>query len=296
MDNQNFKKSVFGGFNRDDVLDYVDKLTNEYKTKIDDLEVEVRKITAQKTQLQVDLEDLNKKLDLEKRDNERAQKLNVDLGKRIKMVMAENDELKSNTETSNSELEEKLKKTQESLEEKSERLLDYTRLGINAERIMKDAEEKARIVTAKAHNQSEQLLLKANDEAKETLTRAKEEAQRVRKELQEYCIRTKEEMRDIETTLANIKYKAQKEADLILNLAREKSNKIDEITKDRLGTINLEVDKHKDKLLRSKQNMIDSILSFVDDLKNIPDDLFSRIKVDDFNLGKNKDDVFDYKK
>lgn len=287
MDNQSFKKSVFGGFDRDEVLDYVDKITMEYKEKIDNLEVQIRKDTAQKTQLQVDLDEANKKLEIEKKDNERTQQLNVDLGKRIKVVMAENEELKANLDNHNTDLELKLKETQEELADKTERLLGYTRLGINAEKVMKDAEERARVVTSKANNQSAQLLLKANDEAKSIVENAKKESEKIRQELKEYCIKTKDEMKDIEATLSNIKSEAQKEADLIINQAKEKAAKIDVITKERLDKVNAEIEKYNQYILQNKKNMLEMFNSITNSLQNLPDEVFEKVNFESLSSQTN---------
>ena len=287
MDNQNFKKSVFGGFDRDEVLDYVDKMTMEYKEKIDNLEVQIRKDTAQKTQLQVDLDEANKKLELEKKDNERTQQLNVDLGKRIKIIMAENEELKANLDSHNTDLELKLKEVQVELADKSERLLGYTRLGISAEKVMKDAEERARVVTSKANNQSAQLLLKANDEAKSIIEQAKKESEKIRQNLKEYCTKTKEEMKDIESTLSNIKSEAQKEADLIINQAKEKAGKIDAITKDKLDKVNAEIEKYNQYILKNKKNMLEMFNSINNSLQNLPDEVFEKVSLESLSLQTN---------
>lgn len=287
MDNQNFKKSVFGGFDRDEVLDYVDKMTMEYKEKIDNLEVQIRKDTAQKTQLQVDLDEANKKLELEKKDNERTQQLNVDLGKRIKIIMAENEELKANLDSHNTDLELKLKEVQAELADKSERLLGYTRLGISAEKVMKDAEERARVVTSKANNQSAQLLLKANDEAKSIIEQAKKESEKIRQNLKEYCTKTKEEMKDIESTLSNIKSEAQKEADLIINQAKEKAGKIDAITKDKLDKVNAEIEKYNQYILKNKKNMLEMFNSINNSLQNLPDEVFEKVSLESLSLQTN---------
>lgn len=289
MDNQNFKKSVFGGFDRDEVLDYVDRMTEEYKSKIDDLEVQIRKDTAQKTQLQVDLEEAKKELEREKKDNERTQQLNVDLGKRIKTIMAENEELKTNMDKSNSDLEEILRKTKEELADKTERLLGYTRLGINAEKVMKDAEERARVVTSKANNQSAQLLLKANDESKEIVSKAKQESEKIKQELKEYCIKTKDEMKDIETTLSNIKSEAKKEADLIIKEAKERANKIDIITKERLSKVNAEINKYNQQMLQNKKNLLNMSMTMTANLQSIQDNIFETIKFESLNTQPNQD-------
>lgn len=267
MENQNFKKSMFGGFDRDEVLDYVDKITIDHKNKIDDLQVQIKKDSAQKIQLKEDLEQVRRDLEIERKENERVKQLNIDLGKRIKTIISENEALKETTKNITSDLQERLKRAEEELKEKSERLLSYTRLGIDAEKVMKEAEERARSVTSKANNQSAQLLLKANEEAKEIVQKAQKESQKV-----------KDEMKFIEATLLKLKAKANKDAELIISEAKERANKIDAVTKERLTKINAEINKHNEQVGQIKRSLLTLTRQAAISIDQIPENAFTHIK------------------
>ncbi len=56
MENNTFKGSLFGGFNREDVIDYIKKTSAESTARIESLESDIDKLCAQEDKLRVQLD------------------------------------------------------------------------------------------------------------------------------------------------------------------------------------------------------------------------------------------------
>ncbi len=71
MENNTFKGSLFGGFNREDVIDYIKKTSAESTARIESLESDIDKLCAQERELRAQvgsLRDDNDRLTQENRD------------------------------------------------------------------------------------------------------------------------------------------------------------------------------------------------------------------------------------
>ena len=63
MENNTFKGSLFGGFNREDVIDYITKTSAESSARIESLESDVDKLTAQENELRAQITSLREEND-----------------------------------------------------------------------------------------------------------------------------------------------------------------------------------------------------------------------------------------
>ena len=63
MENNTFKGSLFGGFNREDVIDYITKTSAESTARIESLESDVDKLTAQENELRAQITSLREEND-----------------------------------------------------------------------------------------------------------------------------------------------------------------------------------------------------------------------------------------
>lgn len=58
MENNTFKGSLFGGFNREDVIDYIKKTSAESTARIESLEGDIGKLCAQEQELRTQVSTL----------------------------------------------------------------------------------------------------------------------------------------------------------------------------------------------------------------------------------------------
>ena len=58
MENNTFKGSLFGGFNREDVIDYIKKTSAESTARIESLEGDIDKLCAQEQELRTQVSTL----------------------------------------------------------------------------------------------------------------------------------------------------------------------------------------------------------------------------------------------
>ena len=59
MENNTFKGSLFGGFNREDVIDYIRKTSAESTARIESLEGDIDKLCAQEQELRTQVSSRN---------------------------------------------------------------------------------------------------------------------------------------------------------------------------------------------------------------------------------------------
>ena len=62
MENNTFKGSLFGGFNREDVIDYIKKTSAESTARIESLEGDIDKLCAQEQELRTQVSTLQRNL------------------------------------------------------------------------------------------------------------------------------------------------------------------------------------------------------------------------------------------
>ena len=90
MENNTFKGSLFGGFNREDVIDYIKKTSSESTARIESLESDIDKLCAQERELRAQVGSL-------RGDNDRLAQENRDFA-------SERDTLRTALDAANSEL------------------------------------------------------------------------------------------------------------------------------------------------------------------------------------------------
>ncbi len=292
MENQSFKKSLFGGFKREEVLEYVDGMSTQYQQEIENLNIELRRSAAEKAQLEADLDDLKHQLQKQqeqiekleqvlckqKTDNDRLQELNIAVDKNAKEVHAQNVELGR-----------QLNQAREELEQKTARLEQIEEVGFNAEKVMAEANSRATTVLADANNraasmltdagkQSRESVENARKKAEEIVVKATEEADHLRLAAQDFNQQSKRKMDDLAAELndkekkANIKAsqilrEAQEEAEQILKTARKRAK----LANDRYETFTDDVAEVKQSILKLLQE-VEIKISQVDE--NLPAALF----------------------
>ncbi len=292
MENQSFKKSLFGGFKREEVLEYVDGMSTQYQQEIENLNIELRRSAAEKAQLEADLDDLKHQLQKQqeqiekleqvlckqKTDNDRLQELNIAVDKNAKEVHAQNVELGR-----------QLNQAREELEQKTARLEQIEEVGFNAEKVMAEANSRATTVLADANNraasmltdagkQSRESVENARKKAEEIVVKATEEADHLRLAAQDFNQQSKRKMNDLAAELndkekkANIKAsqilrEAQEEAEQILKTARKRAK----LANDRYETFTDDVAEVKQSILKLLQE-VEIKISQVDE--NLPAALF----------------------
>lgn len=292
MENQSFKKSLFGGFKREEVLEYVDGMSTQYQQEIENLNIELRRSAAEKAQLEADLDDLKHQLQKQqeqiekleqvlckqKTDNDRLQELNIAVDKNAKEVHAQNVELGR-----------QLNQAREELEQKTARLEQIEEVGFNAEKVMAEANSRATTVLADANNraasmltdagkQSRESVENARKKAEEIVVKATEEADHLRLAAQDFNQQSKRKMDDLAAELndkekkANIKAsqilrEAQEEAEQILKTARKRAK----LANDRYETFTDDVAEVKQSILKLLQE-VEIKINQVDE--NLPAALF----------------------
>ena len=90
MENNTFKGSLFGGFNREDVIDYIKKTSAESTARIESLEGDIDKLCAQEQELRTQVSTL-------RGENDRLTQAHSD-------AAAERDTLRAALDTANDEL------------------------------------------------------------------------------------------------------------------------------------------------------------------------------------------------
>ena len=90
MENNTFKGSLFGGFNREDVIDYIKKTSAESTARIESLESDIDKLCAQERELRAQVGSLRD-------DNDRLAQENRD-------TVSERDTLRTALDAANGEL------------------------------------------------------------------------------------------------------------------------------------------------------------------------------------------------
>lgn len=292
MENQSFKKSLFGGFKREEVLEYVDGMSTQYQQEIENLNIELRRSAAEKAQLEADLDDLKHQLQKQqeqiekleqvlckqKTDNDRLQELNIAVDKNAKEVHAQNVELGR-----------QLNQAREELGQKTARLEQIEEVGFNAEKVMAEANSRATTVLADANNraasmltdagkQSRESVENARKKAEEIVAKATEEADHLRLAAQDFNQQSKRKMDDLAAELndkekkANIKAsqilrEAQEEAEQILKTARKRAK----LANDRYETFTDDVAEVKQSILKLLQE-VEIKINQVDE--NLPAALF----------------------
>lgn len=169
---KNFSTSVFGGFKKEAVTEYVDSLITDYDSKIADLTEQL----TQKDKEIVELKDI--------------------IEKQYAKIMLET--------SAKEEAQEKVKESEETINKLQEKLDPYLKAGVEADFIIKNIQKESDEISARLKNQIEaatkqarQIIADAKSEAEEISRKAREKEKKEREDLVE-CQKT------IETQKARI--------------------------------------------------------------------------------------------
>ncbi|MCL2095623.1 MAG: DivIVA domain-containing protein [Oscillospiraceae bacterium] len=169
-ENLNYFRESFRGFNRDDVAEYIAKLSKDYAQNESGYKEQIAKLQAQVTELNNKAEN-QKPPDISRELEEiRTLKENLDL------LNSKNEKLKENldlSELENSELKEKLRRLEEQLKEAQ----SQSRSEISGEEeIYKSVMEKLAQTVYSANKSAEDVIEKAELEASGIIAKAEQEA------------------------------------------------------------------------------------------------------------------------
>lgn len=254
MDSQNFKKAVFGGFDREDVLEYVDDLSTRYKKEIEKSNSNSRRFEDEKSQLRAEIDDskansekLNAKIselshNVADLSRERvAQQESIEKLEQVilnqKKEIDRSSQLNITAEKNKYELEQKNKELSDMLAEKAERLEEIEKIGFNAERLISEATARATATLADANNRATYILTDAakksqaqmadaQEEAKQIASKANDDAGKFLASLQEDKARMLKELDDLQLDLSEKQKRAGNDADKIILEANKKAEQI----------------------------------------------------------------------
>lgn len=300
MENQSFKKSLFGGFKREEVLEYVDGMSTQYQQEIENLNIELRRSAAEKAQLEADLDDLKHQLQKQqeqiekleqvlckqKTDNDRLQELNIAVDKNAKEVHAQNVELGR-----------QLNQAREELEQKTTRLEQIEEVGFNAEKVMAEANSRATTVLADANNraasmltdagrQSRESVENARKKAEEIVAKATEEADHLRLAAQDFNQQSKRKMDDLAAELNDKEKKANIKASQILREAQEEAKQILKTARKRAKLANDRYERFTDDVAEVKQSILKLLQEVEIKINQVDENLPAALFVEDALSGE----------
>lgn len=300
MENQSFKKSLFGGFKREEVLEYVDGMSTQYQQEIENLNIELRRSAAEKAQLEADLDDLKHQLQKQqeqiekleqvlckqKTDNDRLQELNIAVDKNAKEVHAQNVELGR-----------QLNQAREELEQKTARLEQIEEVGFNAEKVMAEANSRATTVLADANNraasmltdagkQSRESVENARKKAEEIVAKATEEADHLRLAAQDFNQQSKRKMDDLAAELNDKEKKANIKASQILREAQEEAEQILKTARKRAKLANDRYETFTDDVAEVKQSILKLLQEVEIKVNQVDENLPAALFVEDVLSGE----------
>lgn len=300
MENQSFKKSLFGGFKREEVLEYVDGMSTQYQQEIENLNIELRRSAAEKAQLEADLDDLKHQLQKQqeqiekleqvlckqKTDNDRLQELNIAVDKNAKEVHAQNVELGR-----------QLNQAREELEQKTARLEQIEEVGFNAEKVMAEANSRATTVLADANNraasmltdagkQSRESVENARKKAEEIVAKATEEADHLRLAAQDFNQQSKRKMDDLAAELNDKEKKANIKASQILREAQEEAEQILKTARKRAKLANDRYETFTDDVAEVKQSILKLLQEVEIKINQVDENLPAALFVEDVLSGE----------
>lgn len=300
MENQSFKKSLFGGFKREEVLEYVDGMSTQYQQEIENLNIELRRSAAEKAQLEADLDDLKHQLQKQqeqiekleqvlckqKTDNDRLQELNIAVDKNAKEVHAQNVELGR-----------QLNQAREELEQKTARLEQIEEVGFNAEKVMAEANSRATTVLADANNraasmltdagkQSRESVENARKKAEEIVAKATEEADHLRLAAQDFNQQSKRKMDDLAAELNDKEKKANIKASQILREAQEEAEQILKTARKRAKLANDRYETFTDDVAEVKQSILKLLQEVEIKINQVDENLPAALIVEDALSGE----------
>ncbi len=274
MDNNNFKKSVFGGFDRNEVMSSIEQISQKYKVELDEVQ-------SQKNKLQASLEtltkDYNEKIEHIKKlqqlvikqnaDNDRLKQLNIAAERQAQQtantisqssqdhseqMSALNDRIvKLNDD--NDALTRERDELQAQIELNSEKIKRIDEAGFTAEKLVSEAQNRSTQTLAEANNKVSAILTEAAKKAKEKLdlatirsneiiAKATAEADRIKNIAQDYNQQTKRKINDITSEISEREKRANIRSAEIVREATLRGEEIIKAAKARVVEANKQYD------------------------------------------------------
>ena len=185
MENNAFKSSIFGGFNRQDVMNYIEKasresteLLEENKTRIESLEQETNTLRTQRDELQAQLKTLQASLEQTQSELQTASnRLSVtqDDCNAAKEELSAKDVLCSQSADEQRRMQETIDALQSEVEE-------YHALKKNIAEVELEAKHRADTICKEAQANADTLIAKAQTDADAALSDAASKAEKIKNE------------------------------------------------------------------------------------------------------------------
>lgn len=264
METRNFRTATFGGFDKQDVLDAFEELSNEHKTQVEDLQRQLNALQSTKFELSTDFEkfraseqdknELIGKLQLlikkQNADNDKLKQINIAVEKQAKEIRLKNEELKRQLEERVKQaaaLEKQLKDAGSTAEigYDNDRLKALEESGYTAERILSEANARSASTLADANKRSSAILTEAAKKAAKNIedatrraddlvTKAEDEADKIKFAAQEYNQQAKKKLNDLAIEISEKEKRATiKSAEMV----REAKAKSEAIVKEAKGKL-----------------------------------------------------------
>lgn len=300
MENSNFKKTVFGGFDRQEVMEQIEQISEKYKAELEE-------VSAQKAKLQSHIEtltkDYNEKIEHIKKlqqlvikqnaDNDRLKQLNISAEKNsqeIAQSIAQNNEKFnlqiadlttkiSELSTQNSTLTEEKEKLIAQINLNSEKIKRIDEAGFTAEKLVSEAQFRSTQTLSEANNKVSAILQEAAKKAKEKvdsatlaaseiIAKAHNESDRIKSIAQDYNQQTKRKINDITSEISEKEKKASIRSAEIVREANIRAEEIVKSAKKRVQTAN----KKYDDFIKEVSNIKLSIRQMLGDFETKMDD------------------------
>lgn len=165
MENNTFKGSLFGGFNRQDVMNYIEKASRESAQLLQDqqeriaaLEKELGELRTERDRLQIDLKDACSSFHATQSELDAAQEAYTQLNEALETAR-----------TYSRQYADEIRAQKATIEALQSEVDEYHKLKNNIAEVELDARHRADTIVAEAQAQAEALLQKARTEA-EALT------------------------------------------------------------------------------------------------------------------------------
>lgn len=239
---KNFKTSAFGGFNKEEVVEYITAVSDEYEDSMANLKDELNQTSAQLAEFKAIVEEQYARIveaTSAKEEQEEAARLSNEECERLRLELAECEEKASRLSAENLNLLEENGISRGDMEKYKAELAVYQNADIEAHTLVANAQSEALKLSdqmkkqlADASNQVKIMVEQATDKTNGILEPAKEEAKRVLEEARAQAGKITGDVRvateraatsarlDAERTISA----AKSEAERIVASAREQGN------------------------------------------------------------------------
>ena len=210
MENNTFKGSIFGGFNRQDVMNYIEKsskesaqLLEENAEKISELEKELQELRTQFFKLQDDFDETSSELNSAKEALDSAKSENKTLQEQIES--SREGFSKADTEVQSlTAANEALQLEVDEFHELKNHIAEIELEGKQrSEAIVNNATCEAAAILKKAKDEAEYILNNANAKAEKTLSEASLSAAATRQKAEQHAMLTRQQLTVLLTNCQN---------------------------------------------------------------------------------------------